>query len=152
MGSSRVSAIPRSMDADSKRWLTVLAVTAATSVVFMTYAFVKKLSPAEQSVVAPEKSTRAPAGEAATRSEPDWNAANASPGGQNSLAATTQADPFATQDAAAAKNDPAVFHQAVHQQAEYLRKLISEGKLPGGYGNLTKDQVDEMEKKGLLIE
>jgi hypothetical protein len=144
-----MKAIPRSMDADSKRWLAFLVVTVVVSVIFATYAFVKTLSPPEQSEAAPQKPTPAPTVEAATRNEPDWNAAQ---GGQGSQAAAIQVDPFAANDAAAAKNDPAAFHQTVHQQADYLRKLISEGKLPGGYGNLTKEQVDEMEKKGVLIE
>jgi hypothetical protein len=42
--------------------------------------------------------------------------------------------------------------QAVHQQAEYLRTLISQGKSTPGYGNLTKEQVDQMEQKGVLIQ
>jgi hypothetical protein len=141
------------MDADSKRWLAFLAVTAATSVIFAAYAVVKTLSPPEQTVVALQKPTPAPTEEAATRSEPNWNAAQ---GGQGSLAATTRADPFAAQDAAAAKaaakNDPVALQQAVHREAEHFRTLISEGKLPDSYGKLTKEQVDEMESKGIMIQ
>jgi hypothetical protein len=145
-----MNAIPKSTDDGSKRWLLVLAVMAAASVIFLVYSFIKAQSPPEQSVVAPQKP--APAEEAVTRSEPDWNGAAAGQVAEGSQAPASRPDPFAAQNAAAAKNDPVVFQKAVHQQAEYLRKLISEGKLPGGYGNLTKEQVDEMEKKGLLIE
>ena len=31
-------------------------------------------------------------------------------------------------------------------------KLIAAGKLPAGYGHLTKEQVDEMEKNGETIQ
>ena len=55
-----MSAIPRSMDNGSKRWLAVLAVTAAASVIFVAYSFVQTLSPSEPSVVAPAKPTPAP--------------------------------------------------------------------------------------------
>ena len=60
--------------------------------------------------------------------------------------------PFAAQDAARVSNDPIAAQNRVHLQAEYLRKLIADGKVPKGLGNLTKERVDEMEKKGILIE
>jgi hypothetical protein len=148
-----MNAISRSIDAGSKRWLMVLAVTVAASIIFLAYAFVQTLSPPIPSVVAPQKSNPAPAEEAVTRSEPDWGAAQAV---QGSLAATTRADPFAAQSAAAARaaaaNDPVVRQKVVHEQAEYLRNLISQGKLPDTTGNLTKEQVDEMERKGITLE
>ena len=141
------------MDADSKRWLVFLAITAVASAIFMTYAFVKTLSAPQQSVAATQNPTPASTQEEAATREPDWNAAQGER--QGSLAATTRPDPFAAQEAAAAKaaarNDPVAAQQAVHRQAEYFRTLISEGKLPECYGKLTKEQVDEMEKKGLMI-
>ena len=144
--------MPQSMDADSKRWLTFLAVTAAVSVVLAAYAFVKTLSPPQQSVAEPQKPTPAQTDGATVNSSLDWSTARA---GHGSEAATTREDPFAAQDAAAAKaaakNDPAAAQEAVHREAEYLRNLISQGKLPGSYGNLTKEQVDQMEKDGIMI-
>jgi hypothetical protein len=146
-----MNAIPRSIDTSSKRWLTILAVTAAASVIFVAYSVVKALSPPEPSVVAPQKPTPAPIEEAVTRSEPDWNSAAAGHVAEDSQAAATRADPFAAQYAAAAKNDPVAAQQAVHREAEYFRTLISQGKLPECYGKLTKEQVDQMEKKGVMI-
>jgi hypothetical protein len=144
--------MPQSMDADSKRWLTFLAVTAAVSVVLAAYALVKTLSSPQQSVVAPQKPTPAQTEGTTANSGLDWST---SPAGHGSEAATTRVDPFAAQDAAAAKaaakNDPVAAQQAVHREAEYLRNLISQGKLPGSYGNLTKEQVDQMEKDGIMI-
>jgi len=143
-----MNAIPRSIDTGSKRWLTILAVTVAASVVFVAYSFVQTLAPPEPSVVAPQKPTPAPTEKAVTSSEPDWNAAPVAPCSQ---AAATHADPFAAQYAAAAAHDPVVHQRDVHRQAEYLRNLISQGKLPQGLGSLTKEQVDEMEQKGITI-
>ncbi|MGO9246700.1 MAG: hypothetical protein ACLPT4_00755 [Verrucomicrobiia bacterium] len=148
-----MNAISRSVDTSSKRWLTVLAVTAGASVVFVAYSFVRTLSPTGPSVVAPQKPTPTPTEEAPPRSEPDWNAAQVVPGSQ---AAATRVDPFAAQYAAAAKaataHDPVARQQDVHRQAEYLRNLVSQGKLPEGLGNLTKQQVDEMEQRGITIQ
>ena len=143
-----MNAISRSIDAHSKRWLVVLAVTVSASIAFVAYSFVQTLSPPEPSVVAPPKPTPAPTQEAVTRSEPNWNTAQVVPGSQ---AAATHADPFAAQYAVAAAHDPVVHQRDVHRQAEYLRNLISQGKLPQGLGGLTKQQVDEMEQKGITI-
>lgn len=145
--------MPRLEDASSKRWLTVLAVTVAASVIFVAYSFIQTLSPPASSVVAPQKSTAPSTEEPPARVEPDWNTVPAGPGGQ---AATAQADPFAAQNAAAAKaaaaNDPVARQKIVHEQADYLRNLIAQGKLPECFGNLTKEQVNEMEQKGLTIQ
>jgi len=143
-----MSAIRALMNDDSKRWLAILAVTAVASVIFVAYSFIQTLSPPVPTVVAPQKPTPAPTGEAVTRSEPNWNTAQVVPGSQ---AAATHADPFAAQYAAAAAHDPVVHQRDVHRQAEYLRNLISQGKLPQGLGSLTKEQVDEMEQKGIII-
>src|SRR5580704_16839605 len=120
-----MSATPESMDDGAKRWLAFLAVTAASSVVFVVYAVVKTLSSPEQSVIAPQQPAPASAVDAPARSEPDWHTAQAVQGSQT---ATAQADLFAAQDAvaarAAAANDPVARQKAVHQQAEYLRNLI----------------------------
>jgi hypothetical protein len=146
-----MNAIPRSIDTGSKRWLAILAVTAAASVIFVVYSFVQTLSPPEPAVVAPQKPTPDPTEEAVTRNEPDWNSVAAGHVAEGSQAATTRADPFAAQYAAAAKNDPVAAQQAVHREAEYFRTLIAQGKLPDCYGKLTKEQVDQMEKKGVMI-
>lgn len=146
-----MNAVSRSIDAGSKRWLAVLAATVAASVIFMVYSVIQTLSPSRPTVVAPQKP--ASAGEPATRTEPDWNAAHA---GQGLEVPAAREDPFAAQEAAAAKaaaaHDPVARQQDVHRQAEYLRGLISQGKLPSCFGKLTKEQVDQMEKNGLTIQ
>jgi hypothetical protein len=142
-------------DAGTKRWVVVLAAAAVVSLVYVSYSFVKSLSPPDQTVTAPEKPAVTRAEEGVPRSEPDWTSATAGPTAGDLLAGTTRPDPFAAKYAADAKaaaaNDPVVRQKAVHQQAEYFRNLISQGKLPKGLGNLTKQQVDEMEKNGILV-
>lgn len=151
-----MNAISRSIDASSKRWLVVLAAAAAASVIFVAYSFVQTLSPPKPTVVAPQKPTPPPTDEAATRNEPDWTGAAAGYVARDSQAATTRGDPFAAQYAAAAKaaaaHDPVAHQQDVQRQTDYLRNLISQGKLPDSLGNLTKEQVDEMEQKGVTIQ
>ena len=146
-----MSASPWSLDAGSKRWLIVLGAAVLISIIILTHSLANALFPSKEETVAISTPVRTE--EAVTRSEPDWNSAQA---GQVPQATTTRPDPFAAKYAADAKaaaaNDPVAHQQAVHHQAEYLRNLISQGKLPQGYGNLTKEQVDEIEKKGLLIE
>jgi hypothetical protein len=147
-----MNAFSESIDNGSKRWLMVLGVAVSASIIYLAYAFVKTLLPTEPSVVLSQKPSPAPAEQAVTRSEPDWNSAQEV---QRAQAAATRTDPFAAQYAAAAKaaakNDPVAAQQAVHREAEYLRTLISQGKLPGAYGNLTIEQVDQMEKNGVMI-
>lgn len=151
-----MSAIPWSMDSSSKRWLVALTTAAAASVAFVGYSFVKTLSPTESSVVAPQKPASARVEEPVTRSEPDWNGVTVGQAAEISRTAAVRPDPFAAQDAAAARaaaaNDPVANQQAVHREAEYLRNLISQGKLPESYGKLTKEKVDQMEKDGIMIE
>jgi hypothetical protein len=144
-----MSAIPWSMDASSKRWLIVLGAAVLVSIIILTHSFINALFSSKEETVAVSVRSE----EAVARTEPDWNSTQA---GHVPQTMTTRPDPFAAKYAAEAKaaaaNDPVVHQQAVHQQAEHLRNLISQGKLPQGLGNLTKEQVDEMEKKGLLIE
>ena len=50
------------------------------------------------------------------------------------------------------KKDDAAIKEVVHHQAEYLRSLVKQNKLPDAYGHLTLEQIDEMEKNSILIE
>lgn len=146
-----MSAIPWSMDASSKRWLAVLGAVGLVSISILTYSFVSALFPSNQQPVAAQ--TPPPAKEVVTRIEPAWNNSSPSSVAEDSQVTTAKVSPFMTQDAAAAaaKAHQLSLQQAVHRQAEYLRNLISQGKLPEGFGKLTKEQVDEMEKNGITI-
>jgi hypothetical protein len=146
-----MSAIPWSMDASSKRWLAALGVVALVSLSILTRSFCIVLFPTKPEPVAAQTST--PAREAVARTEPAWNTTTPSRSAEDPQDTPPRVSPFAAQEAAAAaaKAHELSAQQAVHRQAEYLRNLISQGKLPQGFGNLTKEQVDEMEKKGITI-
>ena len=146
--------ISSSIDTGSKRWLIVLGAAALASIVILARSFVSALFSSEEASVA--VSAPAPTEATVTRTEPDWHSAQAVQTGPVSQAPASRSDPFAAKYAAEAKaaaaHDPVAYQQAVHQQAEYLRNLISQGKPTPGYGNLTKEQVNEMEQRGLLIQ
>jgi len=143
-----MSAIPWSMDASSKRWLIVLGAAVLVSIIILTHSFINALFSSKEETVAVSVRSE----EAVARTEPDWNSTQA---GHVPQTMTTRPDPFAAKYAAEAKaataHDPVAHQQAVHQQAEYFRALISQGKLPECYGKLTKEQVDQMEKNGVMI-
>ena len=142
-----MSAISSSVDAGSKRWLVVLGVAVLVSIVILAHSFLNALFPSKEETVAVSVPVRTE--QAVTRSEPDWNSARVG-AGQVPQAIATKPDPFAAKYAAEAK--AATAHDPVaHQQAEYFRALISQGKLPECYGKLTKEQVDQMEKNGVMI-
>ncbi len=143
-----------SMDIRSMRWLIVLGAATLVSIVLLARSFVSTLFPSKEVTVAVSAPARTEA--TVTRTEPDWHSAQAVQTGPVSLTPASRPDPFAAKYAAEAKaaaaHDPVAHEQAVHQQAEYLRNLISQGKPTPGLGNLTMEQVNEMEQKGLLIQ
>ena len=150
-----MNAISSSIDTGSKRWLIVLGAAVLVSIVILARSFVNTLLPSKEETVAVPTPVRTE--KVVTRTEPDWNSVQAGQVAQvGPETAASKPDPFATKYAAEAKaaaaHDPVAHQQAVHQQAEYLRNLISQGKSTPGYGNLTKEQVNEIEQKGLLIQ
>jgi hypothetical protein len=146
-----MSAIPSALDTASKRWLAVLAVVFLASVALLARSFLNaSFSPEEKTItIEPRASGRTEP--VSTRSEPAWDRLQAVPEAEPNQP-DGRASPFAALSAAKARDNPALIQERVHQQAEYLRKLIADGKLPESLGPLTKEQVDEMEKKGILIE
>jgi hypothetical protein len=40
----------------------------------------------------------------------------------------------------------------VHHQAEDLRSMVKQNKLPEALGHITLEEIDEMEKNGVVIE
>ncbi len=137
------------VDTSAKRWLAVLAAAFLATVMVLVHSFLDALAPSENTVTA-QQSTSGSAGDAPVKSEPTWSDQPQAQA-QDGSATVTRVSPFDNQRPTVPKVDPAAQQEMVHQQAEYLRQLIAAGKLPKGYGNLTKEQVDEMEKKGISI-
>jgi len=142
-----MSAITWSLDTPSKRWLALLAVAFVVSMGVMVHSFLEALSSPQQKAEAPPKPALESTEQVQTLSEPEWNAPPPQPD-----RVAERVSPFAAQDAAQPKSDPAARQRLVHRQADYLRGLIAAGKLPKQMGNLTKEQVDQMEKDGITIE
>jgi len=142
-----MSAIAWSLDTPPKRWLALLAVVFLVSVGVLVHSFLDTLASPQQKAEATPKPAMESAEQVQTRSEPVWNAPPPEPSHT-----TERVSPFAAQDAAEAKIDPSARQKQVHAQAEYLRALIASGKVPRQFGNLTKEQVDQMEKDGITIQ
>ena len=142
-------AIPWSLDTSAKRWLALLAGVFLLSVAVLVHSFLNALPPQEQIVVAQPPAAAAPK-PVHVRNEPSWDSSQ--PVGQvEQSQVVDRVSPFDSQKPPPAKRDPAVYQEMVHHQADYLRTLIADGKLPARFGHLTKEQIDEMEKNGEMI-
>ncbi len=130
-------------DTNAKRWLAVLVASVLISIVFLERAFLNAVTPQENVVTAGS----------ATSGESEDTQSKSGSGSQTQESMTfVRVSPFDNQSPKTVpKDDPVVHQQIVHQEAEYLRQLIAAGKLPKGFGNLTKEQVDDMEKRGVTI-
>ena len=147
-----MSAILRLLDTSAKRWLALLAGVLLLSVTMLLHSFMNAVSSQEQIVVAPPPAA-AVRGPATVRTEPSWGGAQpvgSVEQGQVQVV-VDRVSPFDNQKPPPVKRDPVVYQEMVHHQADYLRTLIVNGKLPARFGHLTKEQVDEMEKNGEMI-
>ena len=141
-----------SLDTDSKRLLAILATVFLVSVAMLTHSFMLALSTTQENNAAVQKPATANTDEVVTRSEPAWSSPQQTAVPEN-READIRVSPFDGKNKLLTKREEMAAQQAeVHRQADYLRKLIAAGKLPAGYGHLTKEQVDEMEKNGETIQ
>jgi len=143
----------RPLDTASKCWLTVLAGAFLASVAILAHAFLRTMAPPEQNSATTQKDASGRTGEVHASSEPAWTYPQPGRAIEN-RPVTTGADPFSSiiNRVANRQQDAAVAKEMVHGQAEYLRTLVKQNRLPAGLGNLTLEQIDEMEKKGIVIE
>ena len=141
----------RSFDTASKCWLAVLATAFLASVAILAHSFIKASSPPAESSATVQQPASEGTKEVRTPNKPDWSFPAPRPvvKGQRITAGT---DPFRSPDSDTAKRQKdAAAKQLVHRQAEALRTMVKQDKLPEGLGNLTLEQIDEMEKKGEAI-
>lgn len=138
-------------DTSAKRWLGVLTAAFLVSVVVLTRSFMNVLAP-DESTVPVQQSTSVQTEQVQSKNGPTWGSQpQAYQHDQNEIPIVNRVSPFDNDRPKVTKVDPVARQEVVHQQADYLRKLIAAGKLPKGFGNLTKEQVDDMEKKGITI-
>ena len=146
-----MSASASSIDASSKRWLALLALVFLASAAFLAHSFIKAMSSPNEDGVTAEQPARENAAKAPTRSEPAWSFPQEARVFDDRRAATG-VSPSDNKDKTVPKGDDAAIKEVVRHQAEYLRTLIKQNRLPSAYGNLTLEQIDEMEKNNILIE
>ena len=146
-----MSTTGKTMDAASKRWLAALAIAFLAAVAVLTHSFINVLSPPERSDAKTRQVVTDRPEEAHALHQLEWSRPQEFHAVEAQHATTS---PFASNDSDAAKRkkDEAVREEMVHQQAESLRSLVKQNKLPEGYGHLTVEQIDEMEKKGIVIQ
>ncbi len=139
-----------SLDTTSKRWLTVLAVAVVISIIMLTRSFISAFSRPEAMNPETQKTAAAPAVTASTTAEPEWNLLSQSPG--STVQHIHPDSSSETSDFGRPKRDAAIRKEQVHKQAQDLRSMVKQNKLPKSFGHLTTEQIDEMEKKGIIIE
>lgn len=142
-----MSAAP-SIDATSKRWLTLLALAIVASVAILTRSFLKALSPLDEKSVKTQQPATDEAREVRTDSPEAWNHPQQFQAVQEQPTVTS----FPSSDAEVRKKKEAARAAMAHHQAEDLRSMVKQNKLPEAFGQLTLEQIDEMEKNGIVIE
>jgi hypothetical protein len=139
-----------SLDATSKRLLAALALAVLISVVILTRSFINALSPPEDKSIETRQSAPDPAKKVTAAAQPEWITPQQSHPGDGQRA--DMGSPFKNSDFPTPKNDAAARQEMVHRQAENLRAMVRQNKLPKSFGHLTTEQIDEMEKNGIIIE
>jgi len=131
---------------NNKNLLVVLGLALVFALTMLGYVVYRMLYAAEERSVAIETDSPAQVERTVTQTQSQWTPPPAPPSNLQRKAAPVDDDP-----AALPINKEARDRQIVHQQAETLRQMIRENRLPRSYGNLTLERVDEMEKKGICI-
>ena len=140
----------RPLDSTAKRWLAILAVVSLASIAFLTHSFMKVLAPEEENTAVTQQPASDEPSQISANSEPSWM--NPRQVGRVEESQNSNPDSPFDKQISAPKSHDEVHKEMVRNQADYLRKLIANGKVPTGLGKLTKEQVDEMEKNGIVIQ
>ena len=143
-----MSAFLSSLDASSKRLLAAFVLAAVVTIGVLMHSFLSAITPPKE-IVNPQPFP-VTAVETRASSQPAWDSAqqNRSTEYPQNIPPTPPSERRAT----ATWVTPTNWQEMVHMQAEYLRKQSAESQDPGGIGKLTPEQIDEMEKNGLLAE
>ena len=125
----------------------VFAVAAVVTIGVLAHSFLSDLAPPKEEVVKLQPTVTA---QTHTSSRQTWDAAqqNRSTGYPNKIAPTPAVERRATNALATPTN----WVKTVHMQAEDLRKKAAESGDSDDAKRRTLEQIDEMEKNGLLIQ
>jgi len=140
------------MDTASRRWLIALAIAFFVAAAMLTHSFMNAFSAPERgdAKVQPVGADRPE--EIHTVSQPEWIHPQEFQGVEQRHAPTDDAITSDSRDTTTREKSETLREKMVHKQAESLRSLVKQNKLPAAYGHLTLDQIDDMEKKGIVIE
>ena len=137
---------PDSFDGNSKRLLAALACAMVIAVIILTRSFIALLAPPEPGITDSQKATT-PVVKANTEFPSAWYAQ-----AQDSSTAPKHITSVKRDEFDPPKNDAEIRQAMVHRQADDLRKMVKQNKLPASLGHLTLEQIDEMEKNGIVIQ
>jgi hypothetical protein len=146
-----MSAVSSSIDATTKRWLVVLAAAILASIAILTHSFIRVLAPPPEESVTTQPPVADAAREVRTSRQEEWSrpqqfrAFEEQPATANHFSSNNS-------DPAQRKKDKAARQEMAHIQAENLRSMAKQNNLPKAFGHLTVEQINEMEKKGIIIE
>jgi hypothetical protein len=146
----KMKSIWTSLDASSKRWLVLFALATISTVGVLVHSFFSAVAPPNGFVGRPQRSPSVRAVETRASSLPARNSEqqNRSTGYPNKVVTTAPNE----RPAPPVWVKPSNWAEMVHTEAEYLRKRSAESQDPGGIDRLTPERIDEMEKKGVIIE
>ena len=140
-----------SIETSSKCWLALLGLVFLVSVLFLARSFMKVIFPPRENPVMVQQPQGEGAEKTYNKNELVWSSPQ-EPRGFEDHRSSTLASALVTNDVMAAKRIEAAREEMVRRQAQSLRTMVKENKLPDGLGHLTLDRIDEMEKKGIVIE
>jgi hypothetical protein len=143
-----VSATSSSLDASSKWWLMVFAVAAVVTIVVLARSFFSALAPPQEVVNKLQQSP--PVRTVHAISQPVWDAGQQSR--STGYSDNIPPSPPSERKAGAAWVTPTNWAGIVHTQAEYLRKQAEESKDPSDVKRMALERIDEMEKRGVLVQ
>lgn len=139
-----------SLDPVSKRWLTVLAIAMLISIIVLARSFINAFSPPQSVKTDLQSSAQTPSAASTTPATSQWN--GPSPFSSSDQQPIHIQSSFKRTESATPQNDAAARKEMVRVQAENLRTMVKQNKLPKSFGNLTLEKIDEMEKNGIIIE
>ena len=139
-----------SRDTASKGWLAALALALLISIVIVVRSFVSAFSTPDQVNLPAQQAAQVPSSSMVTvdtSAEPEWSTPSPA-----STTVPKHIPPVKREEFTSPKQAAAIRQAMVHQQAQNLRAMVKQNRLPRSFGHLTLEQIDEMEKNGIVIE
>ena len=135
-------------ESSSKTWIVLLLVATIVSFVVLVIAVKQALAPVSTSMRnASLQSAADVEADSASQQELTSSPVLHSPRAQSKTIFPAPVEPKALTP----EEQKQQYQQQVHQQAQYLRAMAADPKNHGGPYDLTPQQIDDMEKKGVMV-